>query len=257
MPWVSRILLACLMGLALLGKAAPLRAETAPSYEFVFQADLDRLAERAEGEIDLDDAMLATADIVRARLGDLDGYTIAHLGGGRLAVAMTHADAPRLIRDVFGITGDLDFLLVDADSDWDKVEQGIAPPGSFILQRPDGLGSLAVRKEGGVSGDRLIAADASVDAVTHEPVIVLNFDAKGAQQFAAMTRENIGNSIAIVVDGKLLSAPTINEPILGGAVQISGSFTQESAEQLAIALRSGALPTPFRLIEERFISATP
>ena len=79
------------------------------------------------------------------------------------------------------------------------------------------------------------------------------FDQQGGAKFAKLTSENVNKPFAIILDGKVLSAPNINEPILGGSAQISGSFTVESANQLAIALRSGALPVDLKVVEERTV----
>jgi preprotein translocase subunit SecD len=241
----------------LLAFAAPLSAGDAPTYEFVFEADLTVLAERADGEVELDAAMQSTITILERRLNGLDGsYRLTHQGRGRLLVQMTAIDAPHIIRDMVGITGVLQFLLIDPDASAEQNARGIARPGSAIYPMKDGLPSIAVRLEGGVSGDNLTNALQGIDPFTDEAVVNLQFDAKGAQQFAALTSANVGKQLAIVLDGKVLSAPTIVQPILGGQVQISGSFTLDRAQQLAIALRSGALPTPLRLVEERVISAT-
>ena len=236
--------------------AAPVRADTPPTYYFVFEADEARLAERADDGIDLDAAMQSALDVAAKRIGKVD-HTLERIGERRVALTLTHENAPQAARDVFGITGDLDFLLVDLEPEQADLEQGKVPAGTFVLPHPDGHLLLAMRKAGGVSGDHLIDARAGKDPQTGQPVITLGFDPEGKEQFATLTRVSIGKPLAIVLDGKVLSVPTIQEPILEGQVQISGSFTQESAEQLAIALRSGALPTPFRLIEERRLEPVP
>jgi preprotein translocase subunit SecD len=136
------------------------------------------------------------------------------------------------------------------------IAQGIAPPGSQIVPNAnpakDGP-AIAVKRLGGIKGDQLINAQQSNDQQTNEPVVSITFDQQGGAKFAKLTTENVNRPFAIILDGKVLSAPNINEPILGGSAQISGSFTTESATQLAIALRSGALPVDLRVIEERSV----
>lgn len=232
--------------------AAPSHAETPPTYYFVFEVDETRLAERIEGEFDLDAAMESTLNVVSKRIGGGD-YELERIGERRIALTLTHENAPQAARDVFGITGDLDFLLVDVDANPYELAKGNAPKGTFILERPDGSGPVALYREGGLSGDFLTDARAGIDSQTSQPVITVGFDAKGKDRLAALTRANVGKPIAIVLDDEVLSVPVINEPILGGQLQISGSFTQEQVNQLAIALRSGALPTPLRLVEERLL----
>lgn len=252
MRWASALLLACLASLF----AAPsLHAETAPTYEFVFETDRERLAKRSDGPIDIDAAMQSVIAVAKARLNGLEGsYSLSHEGEGRLVVQITHAGAPRIARDVFGVTGDLDFLLVDLETVPLDEAKGIARPGSAIYPMANGNPAIAVRLDGGISGDHLVHIMASIDANTGESVVQLQFDEKGKQALADFTGANVGRPIAIVLDGEVLTAPTIQEAIRGGLVQISGNFTRDSANQLAIILRSGALPTPLVLVAERVIA---
>ncbi|RZA28163.1 MAG: protein translocase subunit SecD, partial [Proteobacteria bacterium] len=135
--------------------------------------------------------------------------------------------------------------------------RGVAPPGSEIV--PYGAGtlgagtSIAVVRLGGIRGDSLIDAKQSFDAQTNEPVVDIAFDQQGGAKFAKLTSENAGKPFAIILDGKVLSAPNINEPIIGGRAQISGGFTTQEATQLAISLRSGALPVDLKVVEERTV----
>jgi SecD/SecF fusion protein len=105
-----------------------------------------------------------------------------------------------------------------------------------------------------VSGDRLTDAGASFDQ-TNQPVVTFRFDNLGARQFGDITRANVGKPFAIVLDNKVLSAPVIREPIIGGSGQISGGFTVQQTSDLAALLRAGALPAPLTVIEERTVGA--
>lgn len=255
MPSVGLLFLACL---ASLFAAAPLRAETVPTYQFVFEPDRDRLAERIDGPVDFDTAMQSVIAVAKARLNGLEGsYALTHEGEGRLVVQITHADAPRIARAVFGIVGDLDFLLVDLDTTPADIARGIARPGSAIYPMANGDPAIAVRLDGSDLGDNLTRARASFEADSGQAVVELQFDVDGKRALAELTSANVGRPIAIVLDGEVLSAPTIREPILDGALMISGSFTHDSANQLAITLNSNALPTPFNLIEQRIITPAP
>ena len=104
-----------------------------------------------------------------------------------------------------------------------------------------------------VQGDDLVDAQPGFDSRTNEPIITFRFNQSGARKFGNFTKDNVGRPFAIVLDDKVLSAPVIREPILGGSGQISGSFTVESANRLAIQLRSGALPTKLTIVEERTV----
>jgi preprotein translocase subunit SecD len=137
------------------------------------------------------------------------------------------------------------------------VQQGIAPAGSQLV--PGAPGSdydgavIAVRRLGGVRGDSLTAAVATRDPQNNEPAVSITFDSAGAERFARLTRENVGKQFAIILDGEVISAPVIREPILGGTSQISGGFTVAQSTQLAIALGSGALPVELTVVEERTV----
>ena len=116
-----------------------------------------------------------------------------------------------------------------------------------------GAGLLAVKRLGGIKGDQLTDASQTFDSRDNSPVVSITFDSAGGAKFAKLTTENVGHPFAIILDGKVLSAPNINEPIMGGSASISGGFTVASANQLAIALRSGALPVDLKVIEERTV----
>lgn len=115
---------------------------------------------------------------------------------------------------------------------------------------------IAVKRQVMVSGDELTDAQQSYDQQNNQPIVNIRFNGSGGRKFARVTTENVNKPFAIILDGKVLSAPNINEPILGGSAQISGSFTVQSANQLAIALRSGKLPVKLTVVEERTVGRT-
>jgi SecD/SecF fusion protein len=117
----------------------------------------------------------------------------------------------------------------------------------------DGPAQYALERQVAVDGADLIDAHATVDQRTHEWVVTFELNSAGAQSFAAVTRANVGRPFAIVLDGKVVSAPIIREPILGGRGEISGHFTPASANELAVMLRAGALPVPLTILEERTV----
>jgi preprotein translocase subunit SecD len=118
---------------------------------------------------------------------------------------------------------------------------------------PSGLPVIAVKRQVMVSGDELSDASQGYDPQTNAPVVNIRFNGSGGRKFGRVTSENVNKPFAIILDGKVLSAPNINEPILGGSAQISGNFTVESANQLAIALRSGKLPVKLTVVDERTV----
>ena len=102
-------------------------------------------------------------------------------------------------------------------------------------------------------GDELVDAQPAFDQRTNEPIITFRFNNAGARKFGNFTKDHVNRPFAIVLDDKIISAPVIREPILGGTGQISGSFTVETANQLSIQLRSGALPAKLTIVEERTV----
>ncbi len=210
-------------------------------------------------EAALDQAMDSAKDVIDRRINAIGTLepTIIRQGDERIVVQAPGQQDPEALKALIGQTAKLEFKLVDQNALPSDVQQGIAPPGSQIYpyaETSDFPGqSLAVRRLGGIQGDSLVDAGQSVDPQTNEPVVTIQFDQQGAAKFARLTTQNVGKPFAIILDGKVLSAPNINEPIRGGTAQISGGFTTESANQLAISLRSGALPVDLTVIEERTV----
>lgn len=207
----------------------------------------------------VDDAMATATEVVRKRIDALGTRepTIIRQGSARIVVQVPGLQDPTALKALLGQTAKLEFKLVDQSALPSDVAQGVAPPGTQIFPFAEGSPqqgqSLAVRRLGGIRGDNLTNATAGVNPQTNESIVNIQFDQVGGQRFADLTTKNVNKPFAIILDGKILSAPNINEPILGGAAQISGSFTPESANNLAIALRSGALPVDLTVIEERTV----
>ena len=204
-------------------------------------------------------AMDSATEVVRKRIDALGTRepTIIRQGDTRIVVQVPGLQDPDQLKALLGQTAKLEFKLVDQNALPSDVAQGIVPPGSQIFpyaaSTPFEGTSLAVRRLGGIKGDQLVNAQQSFDPQTNEPVVSIQFDQQGGAKFAKLTSENVKKPFAIILDGKVLSAPNINEPILGGSAQISGSFTVESANALAISLRSGALPVDLTVVEERTV----
>jgi len=204
----------------------------------------------------IDDAMDSATEVVRRRIDELGTRepTIIRQGATRIVVQVPGLQDPDALKKLLGQTAQLEFKLVDLNALPTNIQAGIAPPGSEIVPYAEGEGgAIAVKRLGGIRGDNLTGAQAGINQQTNENIVTISFDAQGGAKFAKLTTENVGKPFAIILDGQVLSAPNINEPIIGGNAQISGSFTAESANQLAIALRSGALPVPLAVVEERTV----
>ncbi|WP_265569882.1 protein translocase subunit SecD [Sphingomicrobium nitratireducens] len=204
----------------------------------------------------ISDAMTVARDVVRRRI-DPSGtkeITVRTSGEKRVEVMVPGVEDPEALKDLIGQTARLEFKLVDMSADPALVAQGRAPAGSEVLPMADGTASIAVQRRVMVSGDQLVDAKQAFDQ-DGNPTVSITFNAAGARRFGRVTQENVNKPFAIILDGQVLSAPNINEPILGGQAQIMGNFTVDSANQLAIALSSGKLPVKLNVIEERTVSA--
>jgi len=202
----------------------------------------------------LKDAMTVARDVVRRRI-DPQGtkeVTVINQGLRRILVQVPGVEDPEALKRLIGQTARLEFKLVDLTADPQQVLEGRAPAGSQVLPLADGTGAMAVRRRVMVSGDQLVDARQDFDQ-DGQPVVSIKFNTSGARRFGRVTQENVNKPFAIILDEKILSAPNINEPILGGQAQISGNFTVETANQLAISLASGKLPVKLNVIEERTV----
>ena len=200
------------------------------------------------------DAMSVARDVVRRRI-DPQGtkeITVINQGTNRILVEVPGVENPEALKRLIGQTARLEFKLVDLTADPNQVQQGRAPAGSQVLPMAEGGGFIAVKRRVMVSGDQLVSARQEFDQ-DGQAVVSIRFNTSGARRFGRVTQENVGKPFAIILDDKVLSAPNINEPILGGAAQISGSFTVETANELAVSLASGKLPVKLNVIEERSI----
>jgi len=201
-------------------------------------------------------AMDVATEIVRKRIDELGTRepSIVRQGANRIDVQVPGLKDPQALKALLGKTAKLEFKLVDDTADPAQAAQGIAPAGSQILpfENPGEGSIIVVHRQVMINGDQLLDAQQGRDQ-DNRPVVNISFNGQGGRKFAQTTQKNVGKRFAIVVDGKVQSAPRINEPILGGQAQISGNFTVDGANQLAIALRSGKLPVPLKVIEERTV----
>jgi preprotein translocase subunit SecD len=204
----------------------------------------------------LKDAMDVARDVVRRRIdpGGTKEITVVTEGGNRILVEVPGVENPEQLKALIGQTARLEFKLVDLNANPNDVQQGHAPAGSQVLPMADGSGFIAVKRRVMVSGDQIVKANQGYDQ-DNRPDIEITFNTAGAKRFGRTTQENVGKPFAIILDDKVLSAPNINEPILGGRAQIAGSFTVQSANDLAVSLASGRLPVKLNPIEERTVSA--
>jgi protein-export membrane protein SecD len=198
-------------------------------------------------------------EVVRRRIDELGTRepSISRSGDDRILVEVPGLQDPTRLKTMLGKTAKMSFQLVDETA---NPTSTVPPIGDEILQQQEEAngvkpGPIVVQRRIVVAGDRLTDAGTGFDQRTGQPVVTFRFDSVGAREFGDITKENSGRRFAIVLDKIVISAPRINEPILGGSGQIYGSFTTETANNLAILLRAGALPAPLHVIEERTVGA--
>jgi len=205
-------------------------------------------------------AMEQSVEIVRRRIDELGTRepTIQRQGSDRILVQVPGLQDPERLKSILGKTARMVFRLVDVTaSPQEAARTGRIPPGAELLESdtrlPDGSPEslYLVRKRVMVSGETLIDAQPTYDQ--GQPVVSFRFDTLGARRFGDATARNVGRPFAIVLDRRVISAPVIREAILGGAGIISGNFTAQSANDLALLLRAGALPAPLKILEERTV----
>ena len=204
-------------------------------------------------------AMDQAVEVVRRRIDELGTKepTIIRQGDTRIVVQVPGLQDPGALKALIGKTAKLEFKLVDLDANPADLAAGRAPPGSQVLPYVETIGkatpsAIAVKRRTLVGGEDLINANVSQDQ-NGAPAVDFKFNGTGARKFGKVTQENIGKPFAIILDNKVISAPTIQSPILGGQGIITGNFTTASANQLSILLRSGKLPVTLTVVEERTV----
>ena len=219
---------------------------TAEKDDFSMRMTEEKITERKRAAMD------QSIEIVRRRIDETGTRepSIQRQGDNRILVQLPGVDDPERIKNLLGQTAKLTFRLVDETA---SAQDGHAPSGEEILPSGDGDGqrSYVVQKRVMVSGDTLVDAQPSFQEGS--PVVSFKFDSIGGRRFGEATRNNVGHLFAIVLDNKIISAPVIREPITGGSGVISGHFTTQSANDLALLLRAGALPAPIKILEERTV----
>ncbi|MGY3589595.1 preprotein translocase subunit SecD [Bradyrhizobium sp. USDA 4341] len=191
--------------------------------------------------------------IVERRVNELGTVEplIQRQGTDRILVQVPGLQDPTHLKELLGKTAKMEFRMVDTTA---SPDQATVPADSerLVSASPPPVPYI-VKKQVLVSGSELSDAQPGFDQRTGEAIVSFKFNTSGARKFAQATADNVGQPFAIVLDNKVISAPVIREPITGGQGQISGSFTVQSANDLAILMRAGALPAPLTVVEERTV----
>lgn len=204
-------------------------------------------------------AVSAAIETVNRRVNNLGvaEATVVRQGSDRILVQFPGLSDTRQLKELIGQTARLTFHAVNPQMSAEQAEATRVPPGYKIYPSDPTSDhpelKFLLEETPVVTGEDLVDAQPGFDHQTNAPVINFRFDQKGARRFGQFTQTHVHDPFAIVLDGKVLSAPEIREPILGGAGQISGHFTVEQAATLANQLRSGALPAKLTVVEERTV----
>jgi len=222
---------------------------TAKDSDFTLRLSEVKINERRQSAMD------QSIEIVRRRIDETGTRepSIQRQGDNRILVQLPGVDNPEHIKNLLGQTAKLTFRLVDETASITDAEVGHFPAGTELLPSAEQGGrAIVVQKRVMVSGDTLIDAQPAYDE-SGRPCVKFSFDSVGGRRFGEATRQNVGHRFAIVLDNKVISAPVIQTVILGGSGQITGNFTTQSAQDLALLLRAGALPAPIKVLEERTV----
>jgi len=190
-------------------------------------------------------AIKQSIEIIRRRIDDVGTKepTILQRGDKRILVELPGIDDPERVKELLGKTAQLTFRLVSNDKEF----------GSEKLILSETNEELTVNKRIVISGDNLVDAQPKFDSQSNQPIVIFTLDRLGSQKFGRVTTENVGKRLAIILDNTVISAPQIREAITAGTGTISGGFSFQEATDLSLLLRSGALPTPINIVEERTV----
>ena len=190
-------------------------------------------------------ALKQSIEIVRRRIDEVGTKepTILQRGDKRILIELPGLDDPDRVKDLLGKTAQLTFRLVSEDKEFGSEKLTISETGE----------ELTINKRVVISGDNLIDAQPQFDTQSNQPSVSFTLDRLGSQKFGKATSKNVGKRLAIILDNVVISAPQIREAITAGSGNISGGFSFQEATDLALLLRSGALPTPITIVEERTV----
>ena len=193
-------------------------------------------------------------EIVRRRIDELGTKepVIQRQGSDRIVVQLPGLQNPEYVKTLLGKTAKMSFHMVDSRSTAADARRGKLSSASRLVNGWEGE-PYVISRNPVVGGENLIDAQPSFQ--DGEPVVSFKFNSLGGKKFGEATKNNIGERLAIVLDNEVISAPVIQSAILGGSGIISGNFTVKSASDLALPLRSGALPAPLEVLEERTVGA--
>jgi preprotein translocase subunit SecD len=193
--------------------------------------------------------------MIEQRLKDI-GIKLASVqpnGPDRIRIFLPGVMEPERVTAVFAKKVRISFRMVDLSMPAEQAQLGTPPAGSEVLFGFKDKRPYLVARDSAIEGDDISYASPGFASGTQDPIASFRFNGRGTRRFAHITEENIGKPFAVVLDDKVISAPVIREPITGGSGQISGNFTLEEANSVAMMLRAGSLPGHLSLVEQQVI----
>jgi preprotein translocase subunit SecD len=203
------------------------------------------------------DAVTRSIEIIRKRIDALGAKEpiITQQGADRIVVEAPGESDPEKLKAIIGKTAKLTFQMVDQDVPPEDIAAGRIPPEDEVIPSDDGVAPVwVVKRRSVVTGEMLTGASGAHDE-NNAPAVAFSFNAQGSQRFAQVTSQSVGKLFAIVLDKRIISAPRINSAITGGSGIITGRFTEESAHDMALLLKTGALPAPLNVIQQNTVGA--
>jgi len=202
-----------------------------------------------------DQAVQQALETIRNRIDQfgVSEPSIIPEGKERIILQLPGITDPERAKKLIGRTAVLEFKVVDEEHTVGSAIQGDVPQGSYVAYMKDGRQPILLKQQTVMTGDMLSDARVSIKSTYNEPYVSISFNKEGGRIFERVTSENVGKRLAILLDGKVTSAPVIREAISGGSAIIEGRFTMEEATDLAIVLRAGSLPAPVDIMEERTV----
>lgn len=237
----------------------PLAGMSTPNRHIVLEADAQELAKRSAYGISIDAMMNDSMAVIGKRASEISttNPVIRRDGQNRIILEISADTNTDHLKNLLLSGGKLEIKLVDETVSPEEVATGKPRLGGEILPFSAGVGSgapfIKVRRLGGLNGGSVKDAQPTFDTNSNEPAVFVQLNELASKKFAKLSAKNVGRTVAIIYDGKVIAAPIINEPILGGTVQIAGNFTVQSANELALILRSGQLDMKFDVIEDKAI----
>ena len=231
--------------------------ESAPDGKFLYKLAFTPRYQSEQARMTVDQAVKT----IRNRIDEfgVSEPDIRKQADNRIQIQLPGLHDPERAIKLIGKTAHLEFKVVDDNADLDKAQKGVLPPGEELSvlrhRNPDGSyleRPIMLRSDAVMTGEHIADARANFDR-NNQAYVALSFTPSGARQFERVTGENVKKRLAIVLDGKVYSAPTIQEKISGGRASITGHFSTEEARDLAIVLRAGALPAPVSILEQRSV----